>query len=248
MPTDERARPLRAFPPPSHGLDEESMEAKVQWFRGFSTGERLALFAAWMDFFRQLNPGLLERKRREPLPEGLRGQVLEASHDGGTRGYPSQAQSTEMDMLPQLKRIFAALNRYEVQYLVVDGVAAIVYGLPRATFDLDFWIAAHEENARRLLQALEEVGFGTATLTTPQAVVAHEITVFQDWIRIDVFTRIPGLTFATAWARRRQVRVDDTAFWVLDLDDLIASKKASGRPQDLEDARFLEEQRRTNQE
>ena len=42
--------------------------------------------------------------------------------------------------------------------------------------------------------------------------------------------------------------MDDTVFWVLDLDDLIASKKAAGRPQDLEDVRFLEEQRRTDQE
>lgn len=143
-------------------------------------------------------------------------------------------------MLPHLKAIFAALHRHRVRYLVIGGIAGIVHGIPRATFDLDLWIEPTGENAKRLLRALEEAGLGTAALTTPEALLQHEITVFRDRIRVDVFTRIPGLDFAPAWSRRHQVEFQGTLIWVLSRKDLITAKKASGRPQDLEDARFLE--------
>ena len=248
MKPDMPTVPARLFPPPSHGMDAETLEAKARWFQRFTMAERFALFLAWADFLLELNPRLLERKQHETVSGGFRVQRVGISHGQPFSDRMPSGEVREGGMLSLLKRVFDALNRHQVRYLVVGGVAAIVHGLPRATFDLDIWIAPDEDNARCLLQALEEAGFGTATLTTPRAVVEHEITVFQDWIRVDVFTRIPGLTFDSAWERRDLVQAQGARFWVLSLDDLITAKKASGRPQDLEDARFLEEQRRTNQE
>ncbi len=64
------------FLPPSHQLREESMEAKIRWFHSLSVKERLEVFSAWMALLLNLNPELLERKKRQPPPEGLRAQVV----------------------------------------------------------------------------------------------------------------------------------------------------------------------------
>lgn len=64
----------------------------------------------------------------------------------------------------------------------------MLYGVPRATFDLDIIIETSTENAQRLLGALDEAGLATASLTTAEELVGNEITVFQDRVRIDVQT------------------------------------------------------------
>ncbi len=65
--------------PPSHDLGEESMEAKIRWFHSLSMEERLETVFAWMDLLLSLNPELLEQKKRQPPPEGLRAQVVTPS-------------------------------------------------------------------------------------------------------------------------------------------------------------------------
>jgi len=131
------------------------------------------------------------------------------------------------------------IRRHGVRYLVIGGVAAVIHGVPRATFDLDMLVEASRGNAERLLQALIEAGFGTATLTNVEDLLSHEITVLLDRVRIDVQTSTPGLVFQDAWERRVTIQYQGQAFQVVSLQDLIASKKASGRPVDLEDVRLL---------
>lgn len=67
-------------------------------------------------------------------------------------------------MLSRLKDVFASLNSHDVKYLVIGGTAAVLHGVPRATFDLDVLIEASSENASALLNALRSAGFGTAWL------------------------------------------------------------------------------------
>ncbi|HEC33995.1 MAG TPA: hypothetical protein ENI37_04695 [Chloroflexi bacterium] len=116
----------------------------------------------------------------------------------------------------------------------------MLYGIPRATFDLDILIEATPDNAQRLLDALLEAGLGTASLTTAEALLAHEITIFNDRVRIDVQTAAPGLDFAEAWQRREAMIYQGQEMLVVSKDDLIASKRAAGRDRDLEDVHILE--------
>ncbi|NIP25074.1 MAG: hypothetical protein GWN67_14890 [Phycisphaerae bacterium] len=151
-------------------------------------------------------------------------------------------------MLNRLQDVFKFFQQHEVRYMVIGGVASVLYGVPRATFDLDILIEATTENAQRLLEALMEAGFGTATMTTAAEIVKHEITVFNDRIRIDVQTSTPGVSFEDAWRRRKTVNYQGQDFFVLSREDLIANKRASARKVDLEDVRLLElpEQEDTN--
>jgi hypothetical protein len=143
-------------------------------------------------------------------------------------------------MLDRLRDVFASLHRHNVRYVVIGGIASVLYGVPRATFDLDVLILPDEENARHLLDALLEAGLSTASLTSPEKVVQNEITVFNDRVRIDVQTSTPGLTFENAWRRKTTMSYQGQDFYVVSKADLIASKRGAGREIDLEDVRLLE--------
>jgi hypothetical protein len=142
-------------------------------------------------------------------------------------------------MLNRLQDVFASLSRHDVRYLVIGGIAVVLHGVPRATFDLDILIDTTADNAGRLLRALEDAGLGTATLTTPEELLANEITIFKDRVRIDVQTSTPGLSFADAWPRRHVMVYRGQSFPVVSRADLIAAKRAAGRPVDLDDVRQL---------
>lgn len=143
-------------------------------------------------------------------------------------------------MLNLLKDVFASFQRHNVRYIVIGGIAAVLYGVPRATFDLDILIDANPDNAKKLLDALTDAKFGTAALVTPEELLSKEITIFKDRVRIDVQTSTPGLTFDRAWERRETMEYQKQKFFVASREDLISSKRAAGRPVDLEDVRLLE--------
>ena len=144
-------------------------------------------------------------------------------------------------MLNRLQGVFASLHDYNVRYVIIGGIAAILHGVPRATFDLDILIEASPENGRNLLDALLDAGLGTADLTTVEELLAHEITIFRDKVRIDVQTSTPGLVFAEAWGEKEEMRYGGQLFYVVSREHLIASKRAAGRAKDLEDVRLLDE-------
>ena len=143
-------------------------------------------------------------------------------------------------MLNLLKDVFSSLQRHKVRYVVIGGIAAVLHGVPRATFDLDILIDANSDNAKKLLDAFLEANLGTAALTTPEELLSQEITIFKDRVRIDVQTFTPGLNFKEAWERRETMKYQKQEFYVASREDLISSKRAAGRPVDLEDVRLLE--------
>ena len=143
-------------------------------------------------------------------------------------------------MLNRLQDVFRSFQQHDVKYVVIGGIASILHGVPRATFDLDILIEATPENTRRLLDALLDAGLGTAALTTVDDVLAHEITIFRDRVRLDVQTSTPGVDFDDAWRNRKTVTYQGQDFFILSKEDLIASKRAAGRDVDIEDVRLLE--------
>ena len=143
-------------------------------------------------------------------------------------------------MLNRLQDVFRSFQQHDVKYVVIGGIASILHGVPRATFDLDILIEATPDNTRRLLDALLDAGLGTAALTTVDDILANEITIFRDRVRLDVQTSTPGVSFDDAWRNRKTVTYQDQEFFILSKSDLIASKRAAGRDVDMEDVRLLE--------
>ena len=60
-------------------------------------------------------------------------------------------------MNPSFREILELLNKYEVEFIVVGGVAAVIRGAPVTTFDLDALVRIGEDNAERLSLALDEL-------------------------------------------------------------------------------------------
>ena len=99
-------------------------------------------------------------------------------------------------MIQRLQCVFESFRSHEVKYLVIGGVAAILHGVPRSTFDLDILIEASLDNAKSLLAAMEDGGLATATMISAEELLSQEITIFRDRVRIDVQTSTPGIDFA----------------------------------------------------
>ncbi len=130
----------------------------------------------------------------------------------------------------------ALLARHDVRYMIVGGYALAAHGLPRATGDLDAWIWTDATNADHLLTALHEFGFGSVgiehdDLTSDDCVVQLGFPPY----RIDLLTRISGVDFDDAWARHIEVVLGGVVVPFIGRDDLIANKRATGRPQDVSD-------------
>jgi hypothetical protein len=142
-------------------------------------------------------------------------------------------------MITRSKALFACLEKNRVNYVVIGGVAAILHGVPRMTGDIDIFIEPGAENARRMLNALGDLGYETSELVTPEGLAAVKMLIFENQIKIDVMLKIPGLDFATAWANRQIQSVGDQTFYIVSKADLIASKLASGRKRDLADVAAL---------
>lgn len=138
-----------------------------------------------------------------------------------------------------MQDVFRSFQNHKVRYVIIGSIAAVLHGVPRATFDLDILIEATLENAQRLLDALNEAEISTTGLTNAQNILSHEISVFQDRVRIDVQTKTPGLTFEQAWGNHKTMYFNEQAFYIVSREDLISSKSASGRDIDLEDVRIL---------
>lgn len=128
----------------------------------------------------------------------------------------------------------------EVRFLVVGGYAVAAHGHPRYTKDLDVWVWIDVGNARRLILALADFGFAALGLTeddfTQPGLV---VQLGHPPKRIDLLTSIDGVEFEACWGDHVDIDVGGVTIPVIDLDSLLANKRASGRLQDLADAEAL---------
>lgn len=143
-------------------------------------------------------------------------------------------------MIGQHLKLFEFLNKNKVEYLLIGGALSIAYGVPRVTKDIDLFLNPELENAGRLLRALEELGMGTAGLTNPRDICETEVTIFKDFVRLDILTKVKGLEFGEAWRSRVYLSLENIDIPAISLDHLIQSKQAAGRTGDLEDIKILE--------
>ncbi len=132
------------------------------------------------------------------------------------------------------------LNVHGVEYLVIGGYAVIYHGYPRATQDLDIWIAVHPDNANRVVRALEEFGFGSPELTTEMFLKDSSVVRMGiPPIRIEITMRISGVEFQESFHGKIVDEMDGIPVNIINLKDLLLNKKASGRYKDMNDVEHL---------
>src|SRR5438105_6310762 len=93
-----------------------------------------------------------------------------------------------------LREFLKLLNVVRVEYLLIGRYAVGYYGYPRATADLDIWVAVSDLNARKLVRVLKDFGFDMPNLKPP--------------LLIAILTTISGVSFDDCFTRRARVNFD----------------------------------------
>ena len=141
---------------------------------------------------------------------------------------------------PDFKEFLRLLNEKQVEYLLIGGYAVGYYGYPRATADMDIWIAVHPQNAAKLVDTLKEFGFDLPELT--EELFLRENQIIRMGIppmRLEITTSISGVTFEECYQARLTARIDGVQTNLISLEHLKINKKASGRYKDLNDLENL---------
>jgi uncharacterized nucleotidyltransferase DUF6036 len=139
-----------------------------------------------------------------------------------------------------LREFIELLNSHHVEYVVVGGHAVAFHGHPRFTGDMDFLIRPTPDNARRVLNVLDEFGFGGLGISEEDLIeTGRVVQLGRPPNRIDILTSISGVDFNAAWRSRIEAMLDDQSVGLLGWEELLKNKRAAGRPKDLADVAKL---------
>ncbi len=132
------------------------------------------------------------------------------------------------------------LAREGIDYLFMGKSGAILLGYPDTTQDVDIFLPKSRANAERVLRALREFGFELNSALTISILSGSEIVLLKAGpFALDLIHAPDGIESFEA-AKRRSVLAGGR-FPVASLDDIIASKRATGREKDVQDVRRLEQ-------
>lgn len=138
------------------------------------------------------------------------------------------------------KEFLKLLNANGVEYLLIGGYAVGYHGYPRATNDIDFWIAIHPANAERMVEVLRQFGYAVPELQKELFLKAPSIVrMGLPPMRIEVTTSISGVSFDECYSERISDTLDGVEAKIINLERLKQNKKASGRFKDLNDLENL---------
>ena len=153
----------------------------------------------------------------------------------------------------RLRALLQRLTEHGVDFVVVGGVAVILQASPRFTRDLDICYALEQENLNRLGEVLVELGAKLRGIEEDLPFVPDGRALRQTQILtlttadggLDLLVEPVGSPGYPALRRRSdEIDLDGIGVRVASVDDLIAMKRAAGRPQDLVDLESLELARR----
>lgn len=148
-----------------------------------------------------------------------------------------------MEIQPDFRELLALLNKHAVEYLVVGGYALAFHGAPRFTGDIDIFVRPQEQNAARILDALNEFGFGSVGLTEKDFTTPHKVVQLgAPPVRVDLITSLTGVSWEQAAAGKSPGNYGDVPVFFIGRKEFIANKRAMARKKDLADIEALGEE------
>jgi predicted nucleotidyltransferase len=148
----------------------------------------------------------------------------------------------DMAISDQFYTIIDALNRKKVEYILIGGFAIVIYGFPRFTEDVDFFIRPDQENIEKLKEAFRDIYANDESIGEIDLNMLNEYAVIRygtpDGFYIDVITRI-GTAFAYDDLQFETREVEGHIIRIATVETLIKLKSNTLRPVDAEDVYFL---------
>lgn len=135
-------------------------------------------------------------------------------------------------------------NEEKVEYLLIGGWAVFLHAQFRYTEDIDLWVRASPENAKRIMVALRRFGaplddVDEKDFLTPK----FGLHIGIPPCRIDILTKITGVTFDEAWKHKTTDTIGGISVNVIGKQQLLQNKQASAREKDLLDISAINKQR-----
>ena len=148
-----------------------------------------------------------------------------------------------MEIEPDFKELLVLLNSHNVEYIIVGAYALAFHGAPRFTGDLDIFVKPEPDNARRVLAALRDFGFGSVGLSEEDFIKPNQVVQLGvPPVRIDLVTSITAVEWDDAEKGSILAVLDDVPVRFIGKDHFVANKRAIGRKKDLADLEALGEE------
>jgi len=148
-----------------------------------------------------------------------------------------------MEVQPDFRELLALFNANKVDYLIIGGYALAFHGAPRFTGDLDLFVKPDADNARRIIQSLDQFGFNSVELSADDFQRPdHVVQLGVPPVRVDILTAITGVSWAEAASGRVEGKYGDLPVYYIGREQFTANKRAAGRKRDLSDLEALGEE------
>lgn len=144
-----------------------------------------------------------------------------------------------MNIHPDFSAFLDALHHQQVEFLIVGSFALALHGRPRATGDIDLWIRPLPENAKALIRAVEEFGFGFMRITENDIMSGKIVQMGVPPVRIDLITVLDGLNAEETWSGKVEGTLGEHRVFFIGKAAYIKNKRAVGRQKDLGDLEML---------
>jgi hypothetical protein len=136
----------------------------------------------------------------------------------------------------------SALNTCNVEYILVGGYSVILHGYARTTGDMHIWVNKTRDNYIRLRKAFAVFGMPMFDMTEENFLQNKDLDVFtfgRSPVSIDIMTDVKGLIFDEAFKNAADLQVEGLNIRLIQYNDLIKAKQASGRSKDINDIENL---------
>ncbi|RPJ09122.1 MAG: hypothetical protein EHM37_16010 [Deltaproteobacteria bacterium] len=148
-----------------------------------------------------------------------------------------------MEIQSDFRDLLESFNKNRVDYVIVGGYALAFHGVPRYTGDLDILVNASEDNAHRILQSLNEFGFGSVGLSIQDFREPNKvIQLGYPPVRVDIVTSISGVSWGEAFQNRVAGKYGDITVHYIGRKQFVINKRTVGRKKDLADLEALSEE------
>ena len=149
-----------------------------------------------------------------------------------------------MDILDEsLLEFWKSLNQHQVLYIMVGGFAVNMHGFTRSTNDIDLWLKDTKLNRQNFGKAMAPLGYDGLTWEEIQFVPGWSDFYIGPGIRLDIMIDMKGLNdipFDEAYKQANIGQIEGLLVPFLNMNHLIANKKAVNRPKDQIDVIELE--------
>jgi hypothetical protein len=148
-----------------------------------------------------------------------------------------------MGVQKDFRDLLELLNAHKVEYLIVGAYALAFHGAPRYTGDMDIYVNPNPTNARRMMAALNDFGFGSVELSATDFETEGKVVQLGfPPVRVDIVTSITGVSWEEADSGRIEGTYGDVRVYYIGREQFISNKRVLGRKKDLADLEALGEE------